>query len=229
MQQTTRWHIFADADAVATAVCQHLLAAAEQAIAERGQFKCVLAGGTTPEKIYRLLSATDVDWANWVIYFGDERCLPTDHADRNSLMAFQALLNKVAIPASQIYPIPAELGPEQGAALYRPIVAEAMPFDVVLLGMGEDGHTASLFPGHIHNPDELAHAVYNSPKPPPERVSISANALSNSRQVIFLITGSNKQAAVKAWRAGEALPVANIVMDNPVDVFADSAACATAS
>ena len=229
MQQTTRWHIFADADAVATAVCQHILAAAEQAIAERGQFKCVLAGGITPEKVYRLLAAANADWSHWAIYFGDERCLPTDHADRNSLMAFQALLNKVDIPASQIYPIPAELGPEQGAALYRPVVAEAVPFDMVLLGMGEDGHTASLFPGHSHKPDELAHAVYNSPKPPPERVSISANALSNSRQVIFLVTGANKQAAVKAWRAGEALPVASIVMDNPVDVFADSAACATAS
>lgn len=148
--------------------------------------------------------------------------MPLDHPDRNSHLAVDALLDKVAIPASQIYTIPAELGPEQGAALYRPIVAEALPFDVVMLGLGEDGHTASLFPGHVHPADELAHPVYNSPKPPPERVSVSAKALSTASQVIFLVTGKNKQAMVKAWRAGEALPMTTIAMAKPVDVYMDA-------
>jgi 6-phosphogluconolactonase len=88
--------------------------------------------------------------------------------------------------------------------------------------MGEDGHTASLFPGHQHPQDELVHAVYNSPKPPPERVSISAKALSNTRELIFLITGANKQEAVKLWRSGSDLPVASIVPEHPVDVYIDS-------
>jgi 6-phosphogluconolactonase len=92
---------------------------------------------------------------------------------------------------------------------------------MVLLGMGEDGHTASLFPGHQHQQDELAHAVYNSPKPPPERVSISAKALSNTGQLIFLITGTNKQEAVKNWRSGQDLPVAKIVPENLVDIYID--------
>ncbi|MDD5460075.1 MAG: 6-phosphogluconolactonase [Methylococcales bacterium] len=222
MQQNSQWHILETADQVATAACRQILDSAEQAIARNGKFKLVLAGGSTPEKVYRLLAQADADWAHWHIYYGDERCLPVDHADRNSLMATQAFLEKVAIPESQIFIIHAELGPEQAAHKYQQIVADAVPFDMVLLGMGEDGHTASLFPGHQHQQDELAHAVYNSPKPPPERVSISAKALSNTRQLIFLITGANKQEAVKNWRSGMDLPVATILPQNPVDIYIDS-------
>jgi 6-phosphogluconolactonase len=221
MQHKSRWHILETADQVATAACAQTLDAAEHAIKEHGKFKLVLAGGSTPEKVYRLLAQTDADWANWIIYFGDERCLPVDHADRNSLMATQVFLEKVAIPESQIFTIPAELGPEQAALKYQQIIAEALPFDMVLLGMGEDGHTASLFPGHQHQEEELVHAVYNSPKPPPERVSISAKALSNTQKVIFLITGANKQEAVKNWRSGLDLPVATIIPENPVDIYID--------
>jgi 6-phosphogluconolactonase len=221
MQDNSRWHNMETADQVAVAAYQQILTSAEQAIAEHGTFKLVLAGGSTPEKVYRLLAKANADWAKWFIYYGDERCLPVDHADRNSLMATQAFLEKVAIPDTHIFTIPAELGPEQGAKKYQQIVANALPFDMVLLGMGEDGHTASLFPGHQHQEDELAHAVYNSPKPPPERVSISAKALSNTQQLIFLITGANKQEAVKNWRSGQDLPIATINPKNPVDIYID--------
>jgi 6-phosphogluconolactonase len=222
MQHNSRWHILETADQVAQAAYQQILSAAEYAITEHGTFKLVLAGGSTPEKVYRLLAKADAEWSKWYIYYGDERCLPADHADRNSLMATQAFLEKVAIPDGQIFTIPAELGPEQAAEKYQQIVADALPFDMVLLGMGEDGHTASLFPGHQHQEDELAHAVFNSPKPPPERVSISALALSNTQQLIFLITGTNKQEAVKNWRSGQDLPVAAIVPENPIDIYIDS-------
>ena len=221
MQHKSRWHILETADQVATAACTQILDAAERVIKKYGKFKLVLAGGSTPEKVYRLLAQANADWVNWTIYYGDERCLPVDHADRNSLMATQVFLEKVAIPDSQIFTIPAELGPEQAALQYQQIVADALPFDMVLLGMGEDGHTASLFPGHQHQEEELAHAVYNSPKPPPERVSISAKALSNTQQLIFLITGANKQEAVKSWRSGLDLPVASIIPENPVDIYID--------
>lgn len=224
MQTLLNWHRFDNADQVANAVCQHILNAAHLAIAEHGSFKLVLAGGTTPEKVYRLLAETSADWTNWYIYYGDERCLPANHPDRNSLMAEQVFLNKVAIPAEQIFTIPAELLPETAAKQYQEIVAAALPFDMVLLGMGEDGHTASLFPGHHHDEDELTHAVYNSPKPPPERVSISAKALSDTRHLLFLITGANKQEAVQAWRTGANLPIATIVPEHPIDVYIDSAA-----
>ena len=224
MQQNSRWHTLETADQVAQAAYQHILSAAKQAIADHGSFKLVLAGGGTPEKVYRLLAQADADWDHWFIYYGDERCLLIDHADRNSLMATSVFLDKVAIPAAQIFTIPAELGPEAAAQQYRQIVADAVPFDLVLLGMGEDGHTASLFPGHSHNVDELAHAVYNSPKPPPERVSISAKALSDTQQLIFLITGANKQDAVNSWRSGEDLPVAAIIPESPIDIYIDKEA-----
>ena len=220
MRANTHWHTLETSEDVALAAYQCTLDAALSAIAERGQFKLVLAGGTTPEKVYRLLAQADANWSKWFIYYGDERCLPEDHADRNSVMAEQAFLEKVAIPKAQVFAIPAELGPEKAAIQYQQIVKFALPFDMVLLGMGEDGHTASLFPGHQHNSDELVHAVYSSPKPPPERVSISAKALGNARQVIFLVTGSNKQEAVKLWRSGHDLPVASILSDN-INVYID--------
>ncbi len=224
MQHNSRWHIMETAGQIALAAYQQIIESAEQAITEHSAFKLVLAGGSTPEKVYRLLAQADTDWSKWFIYYGDERCLPVDHADRNSLMATQAFLEKVAIPDAHIFTIPAELGPEQAAKKYQPVVASALPFDMVLLGMGEDGHTASLFPGHQHQEDELAHAVYNSPKPPPERVSISAKALSNTQQLIFLITGANKQEAVKNWRSGQVLPVAAIAPKSPIDIYIDKAA-----
>jgi 6-phosphogluconolactonase len=224
MQNNSRWHILETAEQVAQAACQHILEAARQAIAEQGKFKLVLAGGSTPEKIYNLLAQADADWPRWYIYYGDERCLPVAHKDRNSVMAAQAFLEKVAIADSQIFTIPAELGPEQGARSYQQIIAGALPFNLVLLGMGEDGHTASLFPGHKHSEQELAHAVYNAPKPPPDRVSLGAKALSSTDQLIFLITGASKQQAVKNWRLGRNLPVADIVPENPIDIYIDRAA-----
>jgi len=224
MQNKQRWHCLETAEQVAEAASRQILAAAEQAISEHGRFKLVLAGGNTPEKVYQLLARSKADWSKWYIYYGDERCLPADHPDRNNVLAEHALLDKVSIPTEQIFTIPAELGPEAAAEQYRQTVVDALPFDMVLLGMGEDGHTASLFPGHHHNQDELTHAVYNSPKPPPERVSISARGLSDTRELIFLITGANKQDPVKNWRLGHDLPVAAITPANVVDIYIDSAA-----
>jgi len=119
MQNNSRWHYLETAEQVAEAACQQILNAATSAISERGKFKLVLAGGGTPEKVYRLLAESNADWANWHIYYGDERCLPADHQDRNSLMASRVLLDKVAIPANQIFTMPAELGPEVAAESYR--------------------------------------------------------------------------------------------------------------
>ncbi|MGR9117234.1 MAG: 6-phosphogluconolactonase [Gammaproteobacteria bacterium] len=222
--QNINWRTFATPDEIATEACRFILAEAETAIAERGEFKLVLAGGTTPEKVYQLLAQSSADWSNWHIYFGDERCLPDDHQDRNSVMASRALLDKVAIPAGQVHIMPTELGPEAAAEAYRKAVASAGSFDLALLGMGEDGHTASLFPGHVHREDESVHAVYDSPKPPPERISLSAKTLSASRRVLFLVTGAGKHDAVTQWRQGADLPVARIQCAQGVDVYIDTAA-----
>lgn len=204
------YEIYDDGAAVANQACKKILTAAEQAIAERGAFRLVMAGGSTPEATYRALASSNADWSNWHIYFGDERCLPVDDSERNSVMVARSLTDHVAIPVTQIHSMAAELGAAVAAASYAEIISTALPFDTVLLGMGEDGHTASLFPGHEHDVEETVHAVHNAPKPPSDRVSISAKTLSNTRQLLMLITGAGKQEALQQWRSGVALPITTI-------------------
>jgi len=224
--QSLRWRVFETASDLQSAATVDILRSANDAIATRGQFLIVLAGGTTPKEIYLRLCHGDTDWSKWHVYYGDERCLPPDHADRNSLMAEQSLLQHVGIPASQIHPMLAELGPDDAAQRYSDILTGVDTFDCVLLGMGEDAHTASLFPGQSWDSESHAPAiaVRNSPKPPSDRVSLSASRLSNARQVIFFVTGAGKRDAVAAWRSGDEVPVASIRPVAGADVYIDAAA-----
>ncbi len=224
MQNNIDWQQFETPDLIEKEVCKRILVLAQEAITDRGQFKFVLAGGKTPERMYRLLAKSDADWSKWFIYHGDERVLPIDDENRNSVMAANAFLNSVAIPKNQIFDIPTELGAEESAEAYRSIVQAAMPFDLVLLGMGEDGHTASLFPHHVHDENEVVYSIYNAPKPPKERVTLSAKALSNTHCCFFLIEGANKRDAIKQWREGKHLPVVSIGALQNLVVFLDKAA-----
>ena len=178
-------------------------AAAEIADALRGGARnLVLAGGTTPRRCYELLARLDVEWGRVAVLFGDERCVPPDHPDSNYLMVRQALLDRVT-PAS-VLRIPAELGPDEGADRYAPVVEWASPLDLVLLGVGEDGHTASLFPGHpALKAGGLTVGVRDAPKPPPERVSLTLGALRAARRVIVLASGAGKAGAVARAKRGE--------------------------
>jgi 6-phosphogluconolactonase len=220
--QQCRWHLYADAQAVQERACHIILRHAQQAIARNGEFRIVLAGGATPRALYTQLRHAQSQWRHWHIYFGDERCLPVDHAERNSVMADTAWLRHVDIPADQIHPIPAEKGAESGAAAYSDLLHAAGPFDLVLLGLGEDGHTASLFPGHdwgIEADTPPALAVLDAPKPPAQRVSLSAWRLSLARQVLFLVTGAGKRPAVTAWRQGKPIPAGAIQPPDGVDIL----------
>ena len=217
----SKWHLFDDASGVAQEAARRILLAAERAIRQQGGFSMVLAGGSTPESTYHLLVDADTDWSKWQIYFGDERCLPADDAERNSVMASTAWLDHVTIPDEKIHPIPAEQGAEAGASAYSLVVADAVPFDMVLLGMGEDGHTASLFPGQLHPDSELVHAVYDAPKPPPDRISLSRNALSKCSELLILVTGAGKRQAVARWKQGEDIPIASIGAHHAVDILLD--------
>jgi 6-phosphogluconolactonase len=218
---SSRWHLFDDPRSVAQAAAWRIVIAADRAIRQHGRFSLVLSGGSTPQATYRLLADADTDWSKWRIYFGDERCLPVDDGQRNSVMAAAAWLDRVYIPAEHIHPIQAERGAEEAAAAYAKLVAAALPFDLVLLGMGEDGHTASLFPGHSHAQQELVHAVHEAPKPPPERVSLSREALSDCHELLILVTGTTKRHAVARWKSGESLPVASIGAHHAIDVLID--------
>jgi len=220
----TRWHRMPDPAALVHAVVQRVLERAQAAIADHAVFRIVLAGGGTPQAVYRDLAAAATDWSRWQVYFGDERCLPVDDPERNSVMATQSWLGRVSIPSSNIHPILAELGPETAATRYAAVIAKARPFDLVLLGMGEDGHTASLFPGQRLDESRSVLPVHHAPKPPPERVSLGLDALNDSEEVLILVTGSNKRAAIKRWKAGDNLPVAGVHGHHGVDVYIDAAA-----
>jgi 6-phosphogluconolactonase len=221
-----RWHALADQAALDRELASRVLMAADDALRSRGRFHVVLAGGNTPRGAYRKLRAADIDWAAWHVYFGDERCLPAADPARNSRMAQDAWLGHVGIPAAQVHAIPAELGAVRAAHAYADVLRALGDFDLVLLGLGEDGHTASLFPGHEWGaapgaPDTLA--ILDAPKAPPERVSLSAARLSRARQVIFLISGEAKRRAVAGWRAGKNLPARAIAPAGGVDVMVDAA------
>jgi len=125
----------------------------------------------------------------------------------------------VAIPANQIHDIPAELGNVEGARAYTKTLAGVPQFDLVLLGLGEDGHTASLFPDQPVDNSSDAVPVFDAPKPPAERITVSQQRLSNTREVIFLVTGAGKQEAVNNWRNGHAIPATLISPENGVDVY----------
>lgn len=222
LRQQCRWHGYPATEALEHAAAQAIFNCSQQSISQRGSFHIVLAGGTTPRRVYELLRPLATDWKAWHIYYGDERCLPAVHAERNSHMAAQAWLDQVSIPADQIHPIPAEQGAEVAAGTYAQTLSHLDMFDLVILGLGEDGHTASLFPGHEWGTSPGAPAtlaVHNAPKPPPERVSLSANRLSQTRQLIFLVTGLTKRQAVIDWKNGKTIPAAAITPACGVDVY----------
>ncbi|MFA5082526.1 MAG: 6-phosphogluconolactonase [Hydrogenophilaceae bacterium] len=223
----TRWHVANDeTDWLARALAQ-VHAAEAEALAARGVFHIVLAGGGTPGQVYQALAGELHDWSRWQVWYGDERCLPSGHPERNSTLADEVWLKRVAIPGTNCHAIPAELGAGIGAEAYAHELAGIGRFDLVLLGLGEDGHTASLFPGHdwgeaVDAPDALP--VFDAPKPPPERVSLSARRLSDTRQVLFLVAGAGKREAVAAWRQGLAIPSSAIRPAAGVDVLLDQSA-----
>ena len=176
----------------------------------------VLAGGSTPRRAYELLAGRTLPWGRVAVLFGDERCVPPDDPDSNYWMAHEALLERVH--PGTVHRMPGELGAEVAAELYDGVVRTSSPLDLVLLGIGPDGHTASLFPG---SPALWAAggavAVHGAPKPPPDRVSLTLEALRAARRVVLLATGSDKAEALHAAQRGEVpagmIPGAEFLVD----------------
>ncbi len=199
--------VYDDLESLSSAAAQRIAELAAESIAARGIFRLALAGGETPRRCYEKLRQLPVDWSRAQVFFGDERCLPAGDAQRNDTMARATLLDQVA---ATVFNIPAELGPEAAAACYAKTLGDE-PLDLVLLGMGEDGHTASLFP---HNPATLSSAavvaVFNSPKPPSERVSLGMTTLNRSRHKLLLVAGAGKRQAMQYLAKGVTLPVTAI-------------------
>ncbi len=217
----TQWVEFQSADDIATAAADTLEEHARYAISQRGEFRLVLAGGGTPLACYRLLAQKDLQWDHWKLFYGDERCLPADDPERNSMIVTSSGLSQ---KIRQHFIIPSELGAEKGAQQYAQLIADQMPFDTVLLGMGEDGHTASLFPGQdwqTRGRGKNVIAVHNAPKPPPDRISLTAEALQNCRQMLVLVSGASKREAVRRWLSHEDLPVAQVADAPHASVFVE--------
>lgn len=218
--QVCRWHEYDSRISLEQAARRFILEAATQAISARGIFSIVLSGGNSPRNIYRSLCAAETHWPSWHVYFSDERCLPPGDAERNSCMAHALWLDHVDIPSVQIHTIRGEMDPETAAAIYQRELSDVGEFDLVILGVGEDGHTASLFPGRDwEGALPTVFPVYDSPKPPRQRVTLSPERLSRAKQVIFLAGGDEKREAIINWRAGKPLPASRITPRAGVDVF----------
>jgi len=215
-------HVFPDPSQLTTAVVREIIRECARAQAERGVFHLALSGGNTPQASYALLTEAAIDWTRVQIWFSDERCLPENDPQRNDTMAWQYLLREVALTSSQIYSIPAQLGPESAAKRYTTLLNNAPVMDLTLLGMGEDGHTASLFPDNPALLDEhLAVPVFNAPKYPPERVSMGFTALNQARRRLIMVAGVSKRPALQQIQQGNPLPITRLIES---DWFIDAAA-----
>lgn len=211
-------------DDLAREAARRFVEAAADARAQHGRFSVALSGGTGPRKLFELLAVAPychaVDWQSVHVFFADERFVPHDNQDSNMLLASQTLLNHVSIPAANIHPMPFSLsGPEDCASHYTKTLqlffGDSKPeFDLILLGMGPDGHTASLFPGRPDYDGWVA-AVHESPKPPPTRLTLTLNLINQARRIIFLVSGADKENMVSrifiSGEAGEPLPAANVI------------------
>jgi 6-phosphogluconolactonase len=198
-------------DDMSTAVAQRIADLATRATSARGIFHVALAGGETPCRCYRKLRNLAIDWQHVHIYFGDERCLPNGDPQRNDSMAREILLEHVAIPPANVHTIPVELGAHAAAASYASLLSKIAPLNLILLGMGEDGHTASLFPDNQASESAATVVpVFDAPKPPSERVSLGINTLNAAVQKIFLVAGAGKHAALEQILLGNLLPAARI-------------------
>ena len=201
------WIIFKNTDELSQRLASDILSVAEFSIKSKNSFKIVLAGGSSVLQTYEILSNSESDWRRWHVYFGDERCLPVKNKDRNDSIINTIWLNDCAIPKQNINYIPVELGVNVAATSYGQIVDTVGEFDVVILGVGEDGHTASLFPGRIYDDAKSVIIEKNSPKYPKNRVSISYSKLNQSKKVFKVVSGSSKKPIVQQWLRGVDFPI----------------------
>lgn len=183
----------------------------EQALASRKRFRLALSGGSTPQALYGLLAGPEfsrrLDWSQAVVFFGDERCVAPDHADSNFRMANETLLTPLKIPQERIFRMRGEDVPEQAARQYEDSLRKefgALPpawprFDLILLGLGDDGHTASLFPGTPALSEQQRLVVPNqAPQGTTQRLTFTVPLINHAQTVVFLVSGAGKAPAVKA-------------------------------
>jgi 6-phosphogluconolactonase len=204
--------IHRDSQACAEAAAEFVLEVGKEAVRANGRFRIALSGGTTPETLYRALTSPAVadrfDWSRTTFFFSDERCVPPDDPRSNYALAKKILFTPLNIMPSQVYRMAGESGDPQAAAyeyeqqlrLATKTSSSAQPsLDLILLGLGEDGHTASLFPGAtILRDHQRMIAATQSPKDPPNRMTMTLAAINRASVILFLVTGAGKAGVVRA-------------------------------
>jgi 6-phosphogluconolactonase len=212
-----RVEVVKDAAAIARAAAELFVKLAAQTARARSPFHVLLAGGTTPKALYTLLASAEyrsrVDWDRIAFFFGDERAVPPDHPQSNYHMANEVLFRPLGIVESSIHRMKAEAEDlNAAAAAYEGVLRAsfgAFPrFDLVLLGMGSDGHTASLFPGSpvLREQSRLVAPVLDAPKPPPRRLTVTLPVLNAGYQVLFTVAGRHKAPTLREVLEGTAPP-----------------------
>ncbi len=211
--------VYPDSDALSHEAARYIVRLASQSIVTHGRFTLALSGGSTPKALYSLLGSepyrSQIDWSLVEIFWSDERCVPPDSEDSNYRMAQEVLLSKIAISPAQVHRMPGEQPDREAAAqsyaqeILRTFGTNGIPsFDLLQLGMGPDGHTASLFPhqASIHEQQRLLIHVSNTPKPPPDRLTFTPPLLNAAHNILFLVTGSDKADALHAVLEGTYQP-----------------------
>lgn len=209
--------IFPDTRGLARASAESIVTLSSEAIAAWGRFSIGLSGGSTPRTLFQLLASDDfasrIDWGNMYIFWGDERCVPPDHADSNYHMTRETLLDHVPLPEDNIYRMQGERDPAEAAAAYEETLraffgSDALPrFDLLLQGMGDDGHTASLFPGTAALRERERWVVANYvEKLDSWRITLTVPMINAAANVIFLVAGENKAEALRAVLQGPRQP-----------------------
>jgi len=199
--------ILEDIEAMSLAAALRFAGASAESIASKGTFSVALSGGSTPRALYRLLGSDryirSIDWQHVHLFWADERCVAPDHEQSNFKLARDAFLSKVPLPAGNVHRIRGEESPDAAAEAYdarlREFFRKGLPaFDLILLGVGEDGHTASLLPGSpaLKERLRLAVAVYRHP-PELNRVTLTLPVINSAHEVIFLVSGAAKASIVR--------------------------------
>ena len=209
--------IYPDLESLSRAAAARLVRQAEQAVAARGRFGVALSGGRTPRRTYELLGQApwkdQGPWDRTFVFWGDERCVPLNDARSNARLAREAWLDRVPIPRGQVHPIECGAAPAAAAARYEALLREFFGggppcLDLVLLGLGEDGHTASLFPGSpvLHEQQLWVAPVYVAEQEF-HRVTLTAPILNQAAAVAFLVAGAAKAAVVREVLQGPRDPL----------------------
>ncbi|KAF3636080.1 putative 6-phosphogluconolactonase 4, chloroplastic [Capsicum annuum] len=239
--------VFDTEEELAVSLAKYTADLSEKFCKERDAFTVVVSGGSLIKSLRKLVERPyidSIDWSKWHVFWVDERVVPKDHPDSNYLLAYDAFLSKIPIPAGHVYAINDALSPEAAADDYETCLRHLVKnnivdiskesgfpkFDVMLLGMGPDGHVASLFPGHplVHEKEKWVTFIKDSPKPPPDRITFTFPVINSSANIALVVAGVGKADVVHKSlgdsKSSDVLPVQMVSPEGELVWFLDKAA-----